>query len=102
EESKSHEKEETTKRTESAKEMSLLRFLPFLDLHHCCAVAEVIRLNIQLIQNREKQIRHGRVFRIPDVASTFQAAGSRGCKQNRQWSVIVLVGVAHSTAVQND
>ena len=62
----------------------------------------MIRFDIQFVQYREQEIRHRGVFRIPDVASTFDAARSTARKQHRQRRVIVLIAVAHGAAVEDD
>ena len=65
------------------------------------AVAEAVLMDAQFVEQRQHQVRHGRVRRKRQVAAAFQLAGSAARHHDGQRIVIVLIAVAHAAAVED-
>ena len=76
--------------------------LQTLKRHHSRAVAERVHPDIQLIENRQQEIRHRRLGSVPKMTAPLQFA--RSPADNKQWKrfMVVLIAVAHRAAVQQD
>ena len=63
------------------------------------AIAEILDMDSQLVEQRHIQVRHWRVFRISDVTATLDTGSSAGHQQNGEVFIKVHVAVAQSAAV---
>src|SRR5262249_36103534 len=66
------------------------------------AIAETLLANSELIEQRQKQVRHRCMRREHQVPAALQRSRGAARDQHRQWIVIVLIPIAHAAAVQHD
>src|SRR5215475_13089584 len=71
-------------------------------IHHARAVAELLLLNSELIQQRQKKIRHGRVRSDANVTSAFHLPRSAADQKNKKRIMVMLVTVAERATIKNE
>src|SRR5262249_28530476 len=71
------------------------------DLQLAGAVAKLILLNPELVQDAQRQFRHWRVCRVLQVPAAFHLAGGASHQDDGKRIMVMLVSVAEGAAVKH-